>query len=169
MDNRLRIYWSRLDKEVRRTIIYTTIIIVSVIAFTTVFRRLVLGGPFQLAVTPTTTSDQITQAIKGRRMVDGVITTSTTFQGSPPSQNTGDYKVDTIRYFQGADWVVADLHPKKAADQTLVIIMRRDGAQYSIAMGPGTNFPRGALESIQAPSGLINYLDERGFVSIIGG
>lgn len=165
MDKRLRLYWSRLDKEVRRTILYGTLVVVTVISLTAVFRQLLIGGTNQLAVTPTSVPDQITQAIKGKRVVDGVVNT----QVPVTSQTTADYQVDAIRYFQGEEWVVADLHPKEDYNQKLLIVMQKNGTQYRIAMGPGTNFPRGALESIGAPSGLINYLDERGLVSVIGG
>lgn len=163
MDKRIRLYWAGLDQEMRHVIVYSTVMIVAIVLFAAGARALILGGVNQLALTPTSISSQIIQDIKGQRIIDGAASLGSIDQGGH------SYQVDNVAYFENQAWAVADLHPREAVNQSATVIMRKEGHEYTIAMGPGTNFPREALTALQAPSGLVNYLDERGMISTIGG
>jgi hypothetical protein len=144
----------------RPAIVITTLLVGSYSLSSAAFRW-TLGGDYQAAVTPTTPSDQIVQAVKGKRVLS-----STPDLGNP--NDTRDYRAINITYFANASWLVADIPPRSTLEQQTTVLMRQQGSRYVLSIGPGTDFPRDELDAAQAPPELIAYLEGRGMVSTGG-
>lgn len=159
MDSRIRVYWSRIDKEVRRGILISASITTSILIVAGIIKNIILGGIHELAVAPSSPPAQIIQAVKSKILAEGTLSLN------QPGNGNIDVQVENIAFFNDGQWAVADLPPKSETDQQTTIIVQQKDGRYVIAVGPGTNFPRSALEQAGAPDELVNYLQGRDRVS----
>lgn len=159
MDSRIRLYWSRIDKEIRRALLFSVSVTFGILVLAGIIRHAILGGVYQVAVVPVSTSAQIVQAIKAKRVTDGMLSI-----GEPGSENINP-QITNIVYFSDQQWVVADLPANGKFKQSATVILRQHQGRYTIVVGPGSNFPRSALKKANVPPDAISYLEGRDRVS----